>query len=274
MSAIWKIPSDIEITVRTMKGIHIFKKDFSNQTSLCIPWGSQVCPFPSLVKKMGAYLEERQKYRRPFLSYLTPTLIDPSHHHLWGCKFPWERKPRIQGRRSRKVNHQASRKQYKVRQLEEPFLLSKAAMPTFTLAVSHQQQTLLPPPQCKPLSSHQTAQHLSTCTNCAQSKSIQSNIQIMAKVPYTPVPFSSPVHSDCCLRGGLGWHQAEGERGNKTKSSKNNRGKIAEERRKKMEEENGQLCLPDPVNTKPGSPLTDPLVPAPEEKERNKRWER
>ena len=49
--------------------------------------------------------------------------------------------------------------------------------------------------------------------------------------------------------------------------------KIAEERRKKREEKNGQLCLPYPTTTKPNSPLIDPLVPAPEEKEENMRQE-
>ena len=33
-------------------------------------------------------------------------------------------------------------------------------------------------------------------------------------------------------------------------------------------------CLPDPINTKPDSPLTDPLVQAQEEKEKNKRQEK
>ena len=51
--------------------------------------------------------------------------------------------------------------------------------------------------------------------------------------------------------------------------------KIAEGRRKR-EEENVplcKLCIPNPINTKPNSPLTDPLVPAYEEKKEDKREE-
>ena len=44
--------------------------------------------------------------------------------------------------------------------------------------------------------------------------------------------------------------------------------KIAEERRKKREEENVQLSLPNPIKTKPNSPLINPLVPALEENKR------
>ena len=47
-------------------------------------------------------------------------------------------------------------------------------------------------------------------------------------------------------------------------------------RRRKREEENAplcKLCIPNPINTKPNSPLIDPLVPAPEEKEENKKEE-
>ena len=46
-----------------------------------------------------------------------------------------------------------------------------------------------------------------------------------------------------------------------------------EARRRKREEENAQLCklcIPNPINTKPNSPLIDLLVPALEEKEENK----
>ena len=62
---------DVEIMVRTMKGIHTFKKDSNNQTSSCSPWGLQVHPFPSLMKKMEIYLEERSNITDPF--HLTHT---------------------------------------------------------------------------------------------------------------------------------------------------------------------------------------------------------
>ena len=72
----------------------------------------------------------------------------------------------------------------------------------------------------------------------------------------------------------MGWNQAERERLDKI--IKEQQQKMAEARRRKMEEENTplcKLCIPNPINTKPNSPLIDPLVPALEEKEENKREE-
>ena len=86
----------------------------------------------------------------------------------------------------------------------------------------------------------------------------------------TPVPLSSPVHSDFFLRGGLGWHQAKRER--ISQIIKEPIEKIAEEERKRKEEESSllhSLCAPDLISTKLDPPLTNPLVPAPEEKEKS-----
>ena len=115
-----------------MKGIHTFKKDHINQTSSCSPWGLQVHPFPSLVKKMEAYLEERRNITDPFP--LTCNYPDrPIRSPCMRSQTPKRKKTKNLKKRSRKVNHQASRKQYKVK-LEEPFSLSKAAKSTFILA--------------------------------------------------------------------------------------------------------------------------------------------
>ena len=57
---------DVEITVRTLKGILTFRKDCSSQSSVCSPWGSCVKPFPSLHEKMADYIKERQTIANPF----------------------------------------------------------------------------------------------------------------------------------------------------------------------------------------------------------------
>ena len=50
---------DMEITVRTLKGIHKFRTDHATQSSMCSSWGSQVEPFPLIVRKMEMHMEER-----------------------------------------------------------------------------------------------------------------------------------------------------------------------------------------------------------------------
>ena len=105
---------DVEIMVRTMKGIHAFKKDCSSETSSCSPWGMHVHAFSSLVKKMEAYLEERRNITDPF--HLTHTYPDrPITSPFTRSQTAKRKKTKNPKESSRKVNHQASRKQHKVR---------------------------------------------------------------------------------------------------------------------------------------------------------------
>ena len=56
---------DMEVTVRTMKGIHMFKRDHSTQVISCRPWTSQLCPYKSLARKMKTYLELKDQVADP-----------------------------------------------------------------------------------------------------------------------------------------------------------------------------------------------------------------
>ena len=49
---------DVEITVQTPKGIDTLRKDHATQSSMCSLRRSEVRPFPSLIRKMEAYMEE------------------------------------------------------------------------------------------------------------------------------------------------------------------------------------------------------------------------
>ena len=181
--------------VRMMKGIHTFKKDCDNQTSLCSQWGSLVYPFPSVVKKMEVYLEERRNIADPFHpthTYTNRPTISPFVKPQTSKK----KKTRDSTKRRKKVNHQVNKKQYKVRKLKVPFSLSKTAMPTFTLAsvpttntATTAMTTLLVP--SKPPST------LSTPTLPKTQASSQTS-KTWAR-PYIPIPFSALVHSDWSL---------------------------------------------------------------------------
>ena len=56
----------VEVTVRTIGGILNFLKDFTTQSSTCRPLSKQVQMFPSLLKKIEAFIEEQQKVANPF----------------------------------------------------------------------------------------------------------------------------------------------------------------------------------------------------------------
>ena len=48
---------DFEVKVKTMRGIHMFRRDWTTQIISCNPWSTRLCPYPSLIRKMKIYLE-------------------------------------------------------------------------------------------------------------------------------------------------------------------------------------------------------------------------
>ena len=122
---------DIELTVRTLKGIHTYKKDHSTQMSSYSPWCSQVWPFPSLIKKVEVYLEERRNIKDPF--HLTCMYAD--RHAISPCtklQRPKRKKVKNLKNRTRAESQKVQRKS-EIRRVEGHLSQSKAAISTFTL---------------------------------------------------------------------------------------------------------------------------------------------
>ena len=65
---------DIELTVRTVKGIHTFWKDHTTQSTTCSPCSRQMKPFPSLCRKIQALKEEKRDENNPFPQFWPNTL--------------------------------------------------------------------------------------------------------------------------------------------------------------------------------------------------------
>ena len=65
---------DMEVTIRTMKGIHTFKRDCATQIISCRPWSSQLCPYSFLARKMRTYLEVKENTTNPL--HPNPTYPD------------------------------------------------------------------------------------------------------------------------------------------------------------------------------------------------------
>ena len=86
---------DVKITVWTLKDIHTFRKDQSSWSSVCSPWGSCIKPFPSLQRKMEAYMKERWAIANPFNCYWSfPNRPNPS---------PFVKKPGVMPKRMRAI---------------------------------------------------------------------------------------------------------------------------------------------------------------------------
>ena len=48
---------DVEVKVRTMQGIHTFRRDRTSQVIKCNPWSTKLHPYPCFIWKMKTYLE-------------------------------------------------------------------------------------------------------------------------------------------------------------------------------------------------------------------------
>ena len=68
---------DVEVKVKTMRGIYTFRRDRTTQVISCKPWSTRLCPYPSLIRKMKAYLELEGK--------LSPKPKSQPQPHLQPC---------------------------------------------------------------------------------------------------------------------------------------------------------------------------------------------
>ena len=58
----------IEVTVRIVKGIHLYRKDHTSEQVTCSPWNRWMKLFLSLQKKTEVYEEEKRDENSPFHS--------------------------------------------------------------------------------------------------------------------------------------------------------------------------------------------------------------
>ena len=75
------LPEDtinVDITVCTLKGIHIFKKHRNIQVIKCSAWTSKIKPFWSLQCKRAEYLRQREATNNPFANSSNHSRMKPS----------------------------------------------------------------------------------------------------------------------------------------------------------------------------------------------------
>ena len=115
---------DMEVTVRTLKGINNFRRDHATQSSTWSLWGSLVKPFRPLVTNMEAYMEERQNFMNPF----SPTQRYPDRP----SPLPLSKRA-SPTKRTRNETMRSHRNQSKSRKMDwRHFIPAKAMIPTFS----------------------------------------------------------------------------------------------------------------------------------------------
>ena len=51
---------DVELTVQMVKGIYMYRKDHTTESTIFTPWSKKVIPFPSLKCKIQAYQGDKR----------------------------------------------------------------------------------------------------------------------------------------------------------------------------------------------------------------------
>ena len=135
---------DMEVTIQTMKGIHTFKRIHSTQIISCRPSTSWLCPYQSLARKIKTYLELKDQVA-------DPPCTNPSYPERPDTSSPQKvqasRNKITKESKKRNRDHQANRRQYKVRLIENPLVLPRALetlIPTTAVTT-----TTATPPQCQ-----------------------------------------------------------------------------------------------------------------------------
>ena len=52
---------DVEVTITSMQGMHIFRRDWMTQLIKCTPWSTRLHPHPTIIKKIKTLLEVEGK---------------------------------------------------------------------------------------------------------------------------------------------------------------------------------------------------------------------
>ena len=68
---------DVELTIRMVKGIYIYHKDHTAESTIFTLWSKSVTPFPSLRKKIKAFKEDSRGHSTPTWTPLVNTTTKP-----------------------------------------------------------------------------------------------------------------------------------------------------------------------------------------------------
>ena len=178
--------------VRTMKVINTFKRDSAIQVISCRPWTSLLYPYQSLARKM-TYLELKDQV-------FNPPHPNPTYPERPNIPLPQivqaSRSRMTKESKKRSGNHQANRRQYKVRWMEKPLVISRA-LATLIPAAAVTTTTATPPTMSNSMSGIATWSSISS-TTANLFVSNPSSISRTLEVPKPQIPrlWSRPYNKE------------------------------------------------------------------------------
>ena len=186
-----QLPEDtinMEVTLGTMMGIHTFKRDHVGQIISCRPWSLPLHPHSSMAIKMRTYLELKDHIADPLHS--NPTYPDRPNTPP-PQKLQSSRKRMMREAKKRNKNHQVGSRQYKVRRIEKPLLLSRSSATSAPRTAATTTTTTTLPTMSKPATATTTwPSTTSTTSNIFVSNS--SNTLKTPHIPYPQIPNQTP----------------------------------------------------------------------------------
>ena len=78
---------DLELMIRTVKGIYMYRKDHMAKSTVFLPWSRAIIPFPSLHKKIQAYQDKNRQtsaWNKGHAAPYFPTQPQPTCRHTLG----------------------------------------------------------------------------------------------------------------------------------------------------------------------------------------------
>ena len=78
---------DLDLTIRMVKGIYMYRKDHTAKSTVFSPWSRTIIPFPSLCKKIQVYQDENRQtlaWNKGHATPYFPTQPQPKHRHTSG----------------------------------------------------------------------------------------------------------------------------------------------------------------------------------------------
>ena len=73
---------DVELTIRTVKGIYTYRKDHMAKSTVFSPWSRTITPFPSLCWKIKAFQDETRQATTWDINNAVPNFSTPPRQNI------------------------------------------------------------------------------------------------------------------------------------------------------------------------------------------------
>ena len=185
----------MEVKVKTMQGIHTFRRDRTSQVIKCNPWSTKLHPYPSPMQKMTSYLElegtldpksRPQPQTQPQQTCMQPNQLGPAQPSTNpGVRKSPGPKTNVADKRRKTM---IVKRRYKLRVLTQPTPSTPTSTaPPTVITVSTQIPMVRSIAESIPVTIHKLATGQFVKVPCPTTRSINDNLKPLEDIPSAPV---------------------------------------------------------------------------------------